>query len=513
MKITSPLELPQNTCAYERYDPVTLEPLNPETYTRLQELGWSKEDFSGRTVLDIGCNSGLLTMYAVRLGARRVLACDVQQPFVEFVSRVAEAKNLPVTVADTPLHKLRLEEHAADIVLFMEVLHWAVSQGLKLRDVIRQLSELTQLILYIEFPWSVKEPSIQRQTKLTEEDYAADIVLDELTKYFAEVSVTRFMHYFGFSSGSRRVLIKASQKRPEATILAQLTGVWSLDVALSRGRNQSYLLTSAQGLLVAKLLAAESLLAKLPAALWNELFDDIASHHPSAIVTPEKHNNRYLLPAPDHRHWMLFPFVGQLSFGRTKPFPIDLDLLTDLFIQVRNDFRHVSADLLRTLRQHGLVRNLKSLASPSAAWATDPGELAPMTEDLLVGLSELAVLDDESFDALCHGDLQTGNFVLDADGRPRVVDLDSLCVGTIYADGLIGLMWRGAGAETLRKFCEKLHSEESRPVKRYDVSYAIASGISWYSAVRKIGASLVLPEQIGRLCAGLTGALRFRASL
>ena len=64
MKIQNQLPLPENACAYERYDPETLEPLNEETYVRLQELGWSKADFAGRSVLDIGCNSGLLTMRA-----------------------------------------------------------------------------------------------------------------------------------------------------------------------------------------------------------------------------------------------------------------------------------------------------------------------------------------------------------------------------------------------------------------------------------------------------------------
>ena len=37
--------LPPSTCAYERYDPATLLPLNEETYVRLQELGWSSKDF------------------------------------------------------------------------------------------------------------------------------------------------------------------------------------------------------------------------------------------------------------------------------------------------------------------------------------------------------------------------------------------------------------------------------------------------------------------------------------
>src|SRR4030095_5482531 len=115
MKIESQLELPEKACAYERYDLKTLEPLNGETYIRLQELGWSAQDFTGRTVLDIGCNSGLLTMYALRLGAAKVDACDVQPAFVEFVSGVVQAQGLPVTVSGINFNNLCPAERKADI--------------------------------------------------------------------------------------------------------------------------------------------------------------------------------------------------------------------------------------------------------------------------------------------------------------------------------------------------------------------------------------------------------------
>ena len=49
MKIENQLELPEKARAYGRYDPQTLEPLNGETNTRLQELGWSAQDFNGRS--------------------------------------------------------------------------------------------------------------------------------------------------------------------------------------------------------------------------------------------------------------------------------------------------------------------------------------------------------------------------------------------------------------------------------------------------------------------------------
>ena len=350
METITNLSLPQNTCAYERYDPNTLEPINSETFLRLQELGWRCEDFSGKTVLDIGCNSGLLTMYAVRLGAARVHACDVQPPLVEFVSRVVENRKLPVQVTQTALKDLRPDKDKADVVLFMEVLHWAVSQGLELRRVIQQLAELTGEILYIEFPWSIKEPSIQNQTKLTEDLYSAQAVLDELTRYFADVRIVRFMHYFGFESQSVRVLVEARGKRPEAEALLRLPKVYSLGAALSRGRNESYLLSSVRGPMVAKLLPPGSTLARIPQALRNRMFDEIAANRPGTVVMPEKVQGSYLLAAPEGKRWMIFPFVGRLpSAGKMKPVSSDIERLIDVYIAVRRDLRCVSTDLLDRL--------------------------------------------------------------------------------------------------------------------------------------------------------------------
>jgi SAM-dependent methyltransferase len=514
MSIENGLELPENTCAYERYDPRTLEPTNAETYIRLQELAWKAEDFKGRTVLDIGCNSGLLTMYALQLGAAKVHACDVQEIFVDFVSRAIAARKLPVTVSKIGLDKLNPAEHKAEIVLFMEVLHWVVSQGLELRDVVRRLAELTDDLLYLEFPWSVKEPSIQKQTKLTEEMYSAGLVLDELTKYFIDVRVVRFMHYFGYNSGSTRVLIEARSKRMEASLLAQLPKVYSLDVALSRGRNQSYLLHSATGPLFAKLLAPESPLTKLPELLRNRMFDEVRCAQPATIVAPEKLNGRYILAATGGQHWMIFPFLGRLpAAGKSKAFPIDFDELVDLFLRVRCDLRVVSPELIDTLRTHGLLRNVRSIASSGAAWVAEPGELAPMKDDLLQSLEVLQHDDEQMLDALCHGDLQTGNFIFDDNQVARVVDLDAMTVGPVYSDGLLGLIWRGAAAGILRMFCDKLRVEESRPVLTYDVSFAIANGISWYCAVRQNRSLPVIEDQIDRLRTGLTEAIRFHTSL
>jgi SAM-dependent methyltransferase len=507
------LKLPQNTCAYERYNPNTLEPENKETYVRLQELGWAAQDFGGRSVLDIGCNSGLLTIHALGLGAATVHATDVQPLLVEFVSSVVLARRLPVKVEQIAFDKLEPSKHKADIVLFMEVLHWAVAQGMDLRSVIQRLAGLTEHLLYIEFPWSVKEPSIQKQTKLTEETYSADAALDELTRHFSDVRIVRFMRYFGFESPSKRILIEARGKRSETSILTQLPGTYSLDVALSHGRNESYLLASVDGPLVAKLLAPESPMTLLPVDLCNQMFEEMNSCRPRTLVAPRKCQDKYLLPAPAGRYWMLFPFVGRLpSAGKAKRYPTDFDSLIDLFIKVRRDLRPFSPKLRTTLREHRLFVNVGPILSASV-WRTDSSQLHEFSNEMETSLADLVTLDPEKFDALCHGDLQTGNVILDENEQPKVIDLDNLCVGTIYSDGLTGLIWRGATAETLGSFCENLGREETRSVARYDVHLAIANGVAWFSSAIRSKPNPVVDQQIALLWAGLRQAIQFAADI
>jgi hypothetical protein len=374
--------------------------------------------------------------------------------------------------------------------------------------------ELTGEILYIEFPWSVEEPSIQAQTKLTREDYSADAIMDELTKYFAQVRVTRFMRYFGFASPSKRVLIEARGKRPEANILAQLADTYSLDLSLSRGRNDSYLLSTKRGLRVAKLLAPESAVPKrLPKAVCTKMFDALHLGRPTAVVLPEKHNDSYELPAPNGRHWMIFPFIGYPSLFRTrKPAPIDFPSLIELFARVRHDLKQVPLEVLNELRKHRLLNNLQRVVSSDCAWASKPEELSDIRDDLLRKLEEWANPDESSLDALCHNDLQSGNFVLDENNNARVVDLDNLSLGTIYSDGLTGLLFRAAPADVLKQFCEYLGGEESRSVGRRDATLALANVLIWFS-IATSNRNAIIEQQIARVRQGLSEMLRFADSL
>jgi SAM-dependent methyltransferase len=211
--MTTLKRLPDISCAYENYDPNTLKPVNSSTFTRLMELGWTKEEFEGKSVLDIGGNSGILSLYAHNLGAKKIRYVDVQVPLVEFFQSVVSKHELPIDIERKGFLDLNPETDSKDIVLLMEVLHWLVDQGGTVPDSLEKLAALTNDTLYLETPWDAKEPSIAAKGIVFEEHYNIEMIIRELQSHFETVEMVRFMSYFGEMANSKRILIKATGKR------------------------------------------------------------------------------------------------------------------------------------------------------------------------------------------------------------------------------------------------------------------------------------------------------------
>ncbi|WP_155315203.1 class I SAM-dependent methyltransferase [Desulfosarcina alkanivorans] len=55
-----------------------------------QRIGYS--DYKGKTVLDIGCGHGALSVYIASLGAKRVVGVDINRSRIEFAKRIIEFK-------------------------------------------------------------------------------------------------------------------------------------------------------------------------------------------------------------------------------------------------------------------------------------------------------------------------------------------------------------------------------------------------------------------------------------
>ncbi|MEP5767714.1 methyltransferase domain-containing protein, partial [Nisaea sp.] len=343
--------IPQSACAYEIYDPVTLEPQNESTFIRLMELGWNEAEFNGRTVLDIGANTGILSLRAHQLGATSILSIDVQVPLIEFFRDVVQRHNLPVRVERKGFFELDPAQHAADVVFFMEVLHWIVDQGGSVIDAISHLAQLTHETLYLETPWDIKEPSIARKGVVTETQYNIELIIRELSRYFAEVRILRFMTYFGKMKDSKRVLIRASQRRPASSPLGALNDANLLDISMMRGANTVELVTTPNGPKVLKRLPPTCTLARLDDEGVSSLSEFIAGSAKSTLVAPERIDSGFRLKASDGAYYMLFPFVGHLGdfFPRRKT-PSKVSSPIDVALAVREELRSAPPDLIEAVR-------------------------------------------------------------------------------------------------------------------------------------------------------------------
>ncbi len=206
-------------CHYCQFDPVALAPLNENTRLRLQESQLLEYDFAGKTVLDIGCNLGLFCLLAFQREARQVVGADITEDFIKqsreradlFRNALPEAQRARFDVRFDHIGFAALDPacYRADVVLCYEVLHWLVDQGIGLADAIQRLRLLTGRDLFLEFPWDVTERSIANQTKLTREQYDAEIIFRELLKHFANVRILRFTTYMQ-DTHARRVLVRAN---------------------------------------------------------------------------------------------------------------------------------------------------------------------------------------------------------------------------------------------------------------------------------------------------------------
>lgn len=506
------LSLPESACAYEHYDPETLRPTNDSTYIRLMELGWQADEFTGKTVLDIGANSGVLSLYAHQLGATRVHSTDVQQPLVDFFSAVVVRHGLPITVERRGFDTLDPAKHAADIVCLMEVLHWLVDQGLTVEDSVARVSALTRETLYLETPWDVREPSIARKGIVREDQYNMELIVRELARHFSDVRIVRFMTYFGMMKDSKRVLIRATGRRAMALPLVRMRDANLVDVPMVRGPNQVELVTTPLGPRVLKRLPPNSALSRLDDASVEALCAHLAALPNPVLVPPERLGTTYRFIGLDRRAYMLFPFVGRLAnyFPDRRTPEAASDPLA-LAVALRKDMRSVP---------RALVDKLRAVCGPMPAVHVDaiPGEAAAAVAGSDVGdlcrqaALRIADYDRSREDAVCHADMQSGNMVVAPDGEARLVDLDLIRTGTPYTDVLSCAIYTGASADELRAAIGQLAAREARPLEQFDIDFSVAQSVAWLQS--RTAHEPPMPErQLSQYLAGLRAVAQVTDSM
>jgi hypothetical protein len=504
--------LPKSACAYEIYDAQTLKPGNDSTYVRLIELGWTKEEFAGKSVLDVGANTGLLSLRAHQLGAAAVRAVDVQAPLVEFLAAVVKRHKLPIAVERLGFDQLEPARHAADIVLFMEVLHWIVDQGGTVPGAIARLAGLTRETLYLETPWDVNEPSIAAKGIVTAEQYNIELVLRELSRHFRDVRVVRFMTYFGTMKNSKRVLIRATSRRAASVPLADAGELNLLDLSLMRGANAIELVTSPNGPKVLKRIQPDCTLARLQPLAFESLCSYLADLKEATIIAPERLGSGYRQRAEDGHSYMLFPFVGILGeFFPVRKFPPVTFSPLDIAVRLRRDLRPVPLSIIEGVRQ---VQRPTPLGDP-----------AQLPEEMITILQTAGLLDfcSASFekarnhgpgdeDCLIHNDMQTGNMVRDANGKVRVVDIDIIHTGTAYQDMITCGIYTGASPEALAQAIFSQAQEEARPPSRHDFDISVACTITWLKAINASARGIPEP-QLQKYLTGLQSVVTLAAQV
>jgi SAM-dependent methyltransferase len=505
--ITIP-QFPKSSCAYEVYDPETLKPQNDSTYTRLIELGWTRQDFEGKSVLDIGSNSGILSLYAHKLGAVDIYATDVQDELVDFFSTVVDRHQLPIRVENKAFWDLDPNKDAADIVLFMEVLHWVVDQGGKLSEALSHVAALTRQTLYIETPWDINEPSIARKGVVKEADYNVELIFRELSRHFADVRIVRFMTYFGNMQNSKRVLIRASGRRDVSVPLTRVRNANLVDISLVRGPNKIELVTTTLGPKVIKTVSAGSSIARLDDEDFESLCGFLNDIRQPTIVPPEKIDAAYRHRGEDGKTYMLFPFAGRLEdvFPTRLP-PAAPTNIMETAVQLRRELAHAPLHL---------IESLKSVCAP--ATAVDPDFLCTGA----VGFSKesdefefcervnarLERYDRSMENSLNHADMQLGNMLIDATGRTRLVDIDLMRTGTEYSDLLTCAIYNGASPDDVQRAIKSIQATDTRPVCQYDIDFSVAQTVRWFKTITAL-VPVVSDQAVTHFVAGIRMMSRF----
>ena len=474
----------KNSCTYSYFDPETFEPLNEDTRLRLLEVDFQKADFEGNTVLDIGCNSGLLSFTALLKGAKSVKAIDVQPVLVDYVQGLLDTKDLPMTVSLKPFHLLDEQEDQADIVLFFEVIHWLAAQGRSIRDVITKVAGLTRKKLFMEFPWSVREPSIKVQTDLTHENYDASLILDELNKHFETVKIERFMHYFGYGNESVRVLITAEGRKFSGRLLSHIPDLTGFERTFDWGRNRSrYVLGRSREYLV-KRIAPESRLRLLEPELMTQLFDELSTSEPKVLSLPIKLDEGYIFDLWDEEG-MAFDWLGEPMEPGVPHWRIPITDHVHLACQVTRQMSHLESETISALRNSKFFAPLlpQTLMKRFTETSTYHG-LLPETIQPWVDAVESLELSDYSH--LVHGDLNTSNILLLSDDSLRVVDLDNVSLGSPLLDILFVPAMRGSTLEEMTHYltiAERVMGDQWPSLTRRHIIFPIYLLIGWLYSI------------------------------
>jgi len=408
-----------SVCIYNEFDPVTLAPTNDQTARRIEELGLERLELRGRSVLDIGCNNGLASFLCATSGAVDVHAVDVNPDLVELVKAQAQARGLNCIRAEmTGFDQLDAQRDQADVVLFLEVLHWVVGQGMSIREAMRRLWALTRETLVMEFPWSVSEPSISRQTALTEAEYNSQLILEWLTLCFDRVEFRCFNTYFQGQPGSCRALVVCSRPKVSVFLDDVLPGISRVEREVTP--NLWRVAGSGNPVHTVKRVSADAPMRKLPRGLLETFVSEISAG--GRLVVPRfiAHGGRFLLDGvKGESSYVAYPWLeGVMAEADSME---ALEAAYACALAGISAYEQLEAGKRGSLAEQGLAdlhHSVRRVHPDRAGWT------GPVTDE---------------FWGVNHGDVHTRN-VIRLTGQLQLLDFDNCDVGVRGMDILWSLV-------------------------------------------------------------------------
>ena len=122
-----------------------------DSIKRLEQLNLD-ENLTGKSVLDIGCNSGMLCLESKKRGADRVVGIDLQENRLEQARTISEIMNMDIEYKNIDLFNTS-ELGKFDIVFCIAVLT-EVTDLIKGMEI---LKEITNEVLYLEIAMAESE--------------------------------------------------------------------------------------------------------------------------------------------------------------------------------------------------------------------------------------------------------------------------------------------------------------------------------------------------------------------
>ena len=121
-------------------------------------------DLTGKTVLDIGCNTGFFCMYAKEQGASEVTGIDISAAFISQATERATEKHLFIEYYLD--HWNRIPDKKYDVILFLSSLHYEKNPVAFFDNIYSHLSDDGILVLECGIsPTYLHKNSITKQTR------------------------------------------------------------------------------------------------------------------------------------------------------------------------------------------------------------------------------------------------------------------------------------------------------------------------------------------------------------